>query len=108
MKQLDDYALKFESIIRRAKECERYGDPFADADVYRKLLAKYHDFLDSGRNEYEKTKEEFVTLCNQISEQLDSAAKKLGIFIPKNISKSIHGINIQIDNILDELSKRKQ
>ena len=47
MKQLDDYALEFESIIRRANECERYGVPFANADIYRKLLGRYHDYLNS-------------------------------------------------------------
>ena len=106
MKQLDDYALEFESIIRRANECERYGVPFADADIYRKLLGRYHDYLNSSRNEFEKTKEDFITLCNLIANQLDSAAKKLGIIIP-DTPKSIHGINVQIDNILIDLSKSK-
>lgn len=106
MKQLDDYALEFESIIRRANECERYGVPFADADIYRELLGKYHKYLNSNRNEFEKTREEFNTLCGQISDQLDSAAKKLGIIMPKT-PNSIHGINLQIDNLLGELSKSK-
>ena len=101
---MDDYALRFERIICKANECERYGVPYADADTYRKLLRAYHHFLDSNKNDFEEKKEGFISLCDQISHQLDSAAKKLGINI-SDTPKSIHGINVQIDNILDELSK---
>ena len=37
-KYSDNYAIKYEYLIRSAHQCGRYGVPSANADIYRRLL----------------------------------------------------------------------
>lgn len=99
MKSIDDYAMRYEIIIRKAYNCERYGCKSADADIYRKLLADYLTMINSKNLDFEKNRELFQKQCQMVSNYLTEAAQKLKIYNLQE-QNTIHGINVLIDNIL--------
>lgn len=104
MKTIDDYSIKYESVIRRIYNCKRYGNKAADADIYRHLLDAYNSFVESNTNSFERNKDTFKQQCKQVSDYLIIAANKVGLDAIEE-QQNIHGINIQIDNISDYLNK---
>lgn len=106
----DDYALAYESIIRKAYNCKRGEIPGADASNYRELLTLYWNLMESIDHDKYKVKvakEKFDKQCESISGYLKDAVDKFIVKYP-NISigrdvlpqTTIHGINIAIDKIL--------
>ena len=101
MDRIDDYAIRYECILKKAYSSDRYKNANVNADDYRHLLEAYWELMESTNQDFEERKNKFTTQCKQISNNLLNASEKLKIekTEPQN---TIHGINILIDHILKE------
>lgn len=104
----DDYALKYEAIIKKAYKCNRYQVQEADADIYRHLLENYEKMMNCidtgiGINDAKKQfDQQCLIVCGNIKRALEELNKTLpNIVIINQLlpQVTIHGINIVIDKI---------
>lgn len=109
----DDYALKYEAIIRRAYCREQAGTDHTDADTYRHLLECYASLMEAidRSTNIKNTKAAFDQQCLAICANIKNAVEKFGesnaniLIINKLLPQTtIHGINIILDKV-DELTR---
>lgn len=101
---IDDCAMRYESMIRKAYQCERHGaNGMADADVFRSLHTEYHLLMDSidksNIEEIKKHKKSLTDKCIEFSANIKKAMEKNGITIDDDCfeQNSIHGIIALMD-----------
>lgn len=84
----DDYAIKYEYLIRKAHKCTRYGVQGADSDTFRRLIRKtlfYKEEMDAIKNnEKQRTTKtekellsEYMASAGEISGYIKTATDKV-------------------------------
>lgn len=107
---IDDYAMRYESVIRKSYHCERYGaNGTADADIFRSLHFEYHLLMDSidksNIEDIRKCKKSLTDKCLEVSANIRKAMEKNGITMSDDCleQNSIHGIMALMDALRIEL-----
>ncbi len=91
---MDEFAMSYEYIIRRANKCGRYGVAGANADIYRGFERAYAEFQEvkSGQPRFttkslEQTISNYMCRCGEISGYILTAVDKVRRDYQEKITK---------------------
>jgi hypothetical protein len=74
---MNDYALRFEYLMRRAFQCGRYGVPGANADIFRALESNFVRFRDNtNADSHDECLRKYASYCGSVSTYIETAIEK--------------------------------
>ena len=74
---MNDYAMRYEYLIRRAFNCGRFGVSGANADVFRGLERDFVHFRDNkGINSPEERMQKYAFSCGEVATYIKFAVEK--------------------------------
>jgi len=74
---MDDYALRYEYLLRRAFQCGRFGVPGANADTFRVLERNFVYFRDNAiTDKHDEHLRKYAFYCGSVSTYIVTAVEK--------------------------------